>query len=240
MELASPVLAFVAGLVSIFSPCVLPLLPVVLGTAVSQHRLGPVALAAGLALAFLILGLLVATVGFSLGLDSEKFRAIAALLLAMVGTVLVIPSLQARLSLVAAPLGNAAAARFGNQARGGVAGQFALGLLLGAVWAPCVGPTLGAASVLAGQGRDLAAVALTMSLFAIGTALPLLVLGLMSRQALLRWRGRMLTTGKAGKIALGFVLIAAAALVLTGYDKSIEAKLVSLAPAWLTALTGRF
>jgi cytochrome c-type biogenesis protein len=240
MDLASPALAFIAGLVSIFSPCVLPLLPVVLGTAVSQHRLGPVALAAGLALAFLELGLFVATVGFSLGLDSEMFRSIAALLLALVGTVLVIPRLQAKFSLVTAPLGNGAAARFGNQACRGLAGQFALGLLLGAVWAPCVGPTLGAASVLAAQGRDLAEVALTMLLFAVGTALPLLILGLMSREALMRWRGRMLTTGKAGKLALGFVLIAAGALAWTGYDKSIEAELVRLTPAWLAELTNRF
>jgi hypothetical protein len=118
MEFASLGLAFLAGLVSIFSPCVLPLLPVVLGTAVSEHRLGPVALAAGLALSFLILGLFVATIGFSLGLDSELFRAIAAVLLLIVGIVLVVPSLQAQLSLATAPLGNWIEQRFGGTAEG--------------------------------------------------------------------------------------------------------------------------
>src|SRR5882762_5251987 len=106
MAFASLGLAFLAGLLSILSPCVLPLLPVVLGSAVSEHRLGPVALAAGLALSFLILGLFVATIGFSLGLDSELFSTLAAILLLAVGIVLMIPVLQAKLSFATAPLGN--------------------------------------------------------------------------------------------------------------------------------------
>jgi cytochrome c-type biogenesis protein len=240
MEFASLGLAFLAGLVSIFSPCVLPLLPVVLGTAVSEHRLGPVALAAGLALSFLILGLFVATIGFSLGLDSELFRAIAAVLLLIVGIVLVVPSLQAQLSLATAPLGNWIEQRFGGTARKGLTGQFGVGVLLGAVWTPCVGPTLGAASVLAAQGRDLAQVALVMFIFAIGTALPLLVLGLASREALMRWRGRMLATGSAGKIVLGVVLGLTGMLLLTGLDKRLEAALLRITPASLTEIGTRF
>src|SRR5439155_17460471 len=98
MQSVSLALAFAAGLVSIFSPCVLPLLPVVLGTAVSQHRLGPLALAAGLALAFLVLGLSVTTIGLSLGLDTETFRGIAAILLTMAGAILVVPRLQTALA----------------------------------------------------------------------------------------------------------------------------------------------
>jgi cytochrome c biogenesis protein CcdA len=80
VDFASLTFAFMAGLVSIFAPCVLPLLPVVLGAAVSEHRFGPVALAAGLSLSFLFLGLFVATIGFAVGLDSDLFRAAAATL----------------------------------------------------------------------------------------------------------------------------------------------------------------
>jgi len=65
--------AVVAGVLSTLSPCVLPLLPVVLGTAVSQHRFGPVALAGGLAVSFVAIGLFVATIGFSIGLDLAAF-----------------------------------------------------------------------------------------------------------------------------------------------------------------------
>ena len=62
-------LAFAAGLLSILSPCVLPLVPIVLGAAVVAHPLGAFALAAGLAVSFTALGLLLALVGFGLGFD---------------------------------------------------------------------------------------------------------------------------------------------------------------------------
>jgi cytochrome c biogenesis protein CcdA len=240
VEAASLGLAFLAGLVSIFSPCVLPLLPIVLGTAVSQHRLGPAALASGLALSFLVVGLFVATIGFSLGLDGEMFATIAAILLLGVGFVLVVPALQARLSLAMAPAANWIGQRFGGRAKPGLSGPFGVGVLLGAVWSPCVGPTLGAASVLAAQSRDLPQVALTMLLFAIGTALPLLLLGLLSREALLRWRGSLLTAGARGKTLLGLVLAATGALLLTGYDKTAEAAVLRVAPDWLTSIATRF
>jgi cytochrome c biogenesis protein CcdA len=62
-------LAFVAGVLSILSPCVLPILPIVLGAAISEHRFGPVALAAGLSVSFVVIGLFAATVGYSIGFD---------------------------------------------------------------------------------------------------------------------------------------------------------------------------
>lgn len=240
MEIASLGLAFLAGLVSIFSPCVLPLLPIVLGTAVSEHRLGPAALAAGLASSFLVVGLFVATIGFSLGLDSELFGTVAAILLVVVGVLLVVPVLQARLSLAAAPLANWAERRFGGRAKQGLTGQFGVGVLLGAVWTPCVGPTVGAASVLAAQGRDLIQVALTMLVFAVGTALPMLLLGRLSREALMRRRGSLLDTGTRGKTVLGLVLVATGALILTGYDKPVEAALLRLTPEWFTSMATGF
>lgn len=240
MELASPAFAFVAGLLSIVSPCVLPLLPAVVGGAASRHRLGPAALAAGIALSFLVLGLFVVTLGFAIGLDAEAFRAGAAVLLAMLGATLIVPRLQAWASLAAAPLAAWAQRRLEGVANAELAGQFGIGVLLGAVWTPCVGPTLGAAALLASQGRDLAAAALTMSLFAIGAVLPLIGLGLLSRELLLRWRGRLLAAGRVGKIALGLALVAFGVAILRGYDRSLEAALLDIAPDWLTRLSTAF
>jgi cytochrome c-type biogenesis protein len=240
MQFASLGLAFAAGLVSIISPCVLPLLPVVLGTAVSEHRLGPVALAAGLASSFLVLGLFVATIGFSIGLDSEWLRSLGAVLLLVLGVIVIVPALQARLSLVAAPFGSWMDSRFGGAAQKGLSGQFGVGVLLGAVWTPCVGPTLGAASVLAAQGHDLGQAALIMLVFTIGVALPLLLLGFASREALQRWRGRLQATGARGKLALGVTLAATGMLILTGTDKSLEATLLQMSPQWLVDTATRF
>ena len=233
-------LALLAGIVSTLSPCVLPLLPIVLGAALIEHRFGPVALAAGLAVSFVVFGLFVATIGFAAGVDQDIFRTLAAVLLIALGGILLVPALQARLALAASPIGNWAQSRAGGFSTRGWSGQFGVGLLLGAVWSPCVGPTLGAASVLAAQGKNLGAVAATMFAFGIGAAVPLLALGLLSREALLRWRDRMLTAGQRGKYALGAVLLATGVLIVSGLDKTAEAMLVEASPAWLTNLTTRF
>ncbi len=234
------VLALVAGVLSTLSPCVLPLLPIVLGAALTEHKFGPAALAAGVAVSFVTVGLFVATVGFSLGISQDIFRLIAASLLIAIGAVLLLPRLQGQIAVAAGPFGNWAQTQAGDFSRAGLTGQFLLGLLLGAVWSPCVGPTLGAASVLAAQGKNLGHVALIMLAFGIGTAAPLLLLGLLSREALMRWRDRLMSAGKTGKVALGILLVAVGLMIVTGLDKAVETALVNASPDWLTTLTTRF
>jgi cytochrome c-type biogenesis protein len=233
-------LAFAAGLLSILSPCVLPLVPIVLGTAIIAHPLGAVALAAGLSLSFTVLGLLLALVGFGLGIDAGMFRVAAAAIMIGLGAVLLVPAWQARLAAAGGPISDWADRRFGGLASSGLAGQFAVGLLLGAVWSPCVGPTLGAASLLASQGHDLLRVALTMAVFGIGAALPLILLGLLSRATLMGVRSRLMSAGKLGKGLLGATFIVIGVAIVSGADKRIEAALVAASPPWLTELTTSF
>jgi cytochrome c-type biogenesis protein len=240
MLLGSVTFAFFAGALSTLSPCVLPLLPIILATAVSEHRLGPVALAAGLAASFVAVGLFVATVGFSIGIDAGAFRIFAALLLIGIGIILLVPQLQVQFATAAAPISGWAENSFGGFNTGGLQGQFALGLLLGAVWSPCVGPTLGAASLLAAQGKDLGQVALIMLAFGIGAALPLLLLGTLSRETLLRWRGRLAEAGKGGKVVLGVLLIAVGIAIVSGLDKRLEAAVLDTLPAWFTEISTRY
>ena len=233
MDLVNILLALAAGVLSILSPCVLPLVPIVLGTAVAEHRFGPVALAMGLAVSFTAIGLFVATIGYSIGLDSEVFRRVGAVLLIAIGAVLVMPRWQARVALAAGPVSAWTERQFDHASNGGLTRQFGVGAMLGAVWSPCVGPTLGTASALAAQGRDLGQAALMMLMFGLGSALPLLLLGLVSRQAQMRWRGRLLLAGKSGKAALGFVLIAGGMLGLLNLDKAFEAWLINTLPQYL-------
>lgn len=237
---SSLLLAFAAGVFSTLSPCVLPILPVILAAAVSESRFGPFALASGLALSFLVIGMTLAVAGSAIGLDQAVLRAFAGVLLILIGATLSLPVLSEKFAAAAAPIGGWADEKLGGFETSGLRGQFALGLLLGAVWSPCVGPTLGAASVLAAQGKDLGAVALTMGLFGVGAALPSLLLGSLSREAMLSWRTRLLGAGKAGKAALGVLLALAGVLVVSGLDKKIEAALVAASPQWLTDLTTRF
>lgn len=230
-------LSFAAGTLSTLSPCVLPLLPILLGSAAASHRLGPAALAGGLTLSFAGIGIFVASLGAALGLDPGVFRHAAAVLLIAFGAVLLSASLQQRFAAATSGLSGVGNGLLARISLDGLAGQFVLGLLLGLVWSPCVGPTLGAAVTLASQGRDLMQVALLMALFGVGAGLPLIVLGLASRQAMARFRGRLLAAGTVGKRLLGAVMLGLGALVLLGADKSFEAWALRAAPEWLVGLT---
>lgn len=240
MLLGSATFALLAGILSTLSPCVLPLLPIILATAVGEHRLGPAALAAGLATSFVIVGMFIATIGYGIGLDAGFFRTLAALLMVGIGVVLFVPRLQTEFAAAAAPISGWTESRFGGLDTDGLYGQFGLGLLLGAVWSPCVGPTLGAASVVASQGENLGQVALVMLAFGLGAAAPLLLLGLLSRETLMRWRGRLMEAGKGGKLVLGGLLVVVGLMILSGFDKRLEAVLVEASPAWLTEITTRY
>ncbi|MCX8252826.1 Cytochrome C biogenesis protein transmembrane region [Beijerinckiaceae bacterium RH AL1] len=240
MHLPSVLFAFVAGILSILGPCVLPLVPIVLATAVSEHKLGPVALAAGVAVSFAAIGIFVATIGFAAGIGSDVFQKAAAILLILIGIVLLLPALQMRFATAAGPVGAFAQERLGGFSSAGLLGQFGVGLLLGAVWSPCTGPTLGAAAALADQSKHLGLVALVMLAYGIGAALPLALLGFLSRETILRLKGGMLSAGKALKVVMGLFLIGLGGLMLSGYDKTVETQLVAASPSWLTDLTTRF
>jgi cytochrome c-type biogenesis protein len=240
MPVGSAGFGFLAGVLSTLSPCVLPLLPIVLGGAVAAHRFGMAALAMGLVLSFTGVGLFVATVGFSIGLDGTVFRTLSAILLAGLGIVLLSGALQQRFAVATEGLGDEANTLLARLSPSGLGGQLVIGLILGAVWSPCVGPTLGAASVLAAQGKDLGSVAVVMVAFGLGAALPLVIVGSLSGEALKCWRGRMMSAGKTGNHLLGAGALAVAALILTGADRSLETILVNASPAWLTGLTTQF
>jgi cytochrome c biogenesis protein CcdA len=157
-----------------------------------------------------------------------------------VGVLLLVPRLQEQFAVAAGPVSQWAGGYLDNFAATGLVGQFGLGLLLGAVWSPCVGPTLGAASLLAAKGENLGQVAITMLAFGIGAALPLMLLGFLSREAMQRWKGRMMEAGRGGKALLGVLLLAIGVLIASGLDKRLETALVDASPDWLTTLTTRF
>ncbi len=233
----NPLLAYVAGILTILSPCVLPLVPIVLGSAAQQSRFGPLALAAGLVISFTGVGLFVASLGATSGFDPENVRWFGAALLLLAGLVLLVPQLQAQVTRLATPLADWANRRQAGLERFGLAGQFAIGALLGLVWSPCVGPTLGAATVLASQGQNLGQVTIVMAAFGLGIASVLLLIAVATRGFLSRWRGRLMSAGGNGKRVLGGLLLMVGVLIMTGGDRAFEAVVVAASPDWLIDLT---
>lgn len=231
----NPALAYAAGALTILSPCVLPLVPIVFSSATQRHRLAPVALAAGMVLAFTATGFVVAAFGQALGIDTLVVRDAGAVVLCLAGIVLLVPWLQDVLTRGTTPF---AAWACGRQAaidgRAGLAGQALVGALLGVVWAPCVGPTLGAAIALAAEGRDLGEVAVVMAAFGLGISTVLLLIAFAARGALGRWRERLVQTGGVGKQVLGALLAVIGVCILTGVDRGMEAFALDQLPDWMT------
>lgn len=238
--MGSAFLGLLAGVLTTLSPCVLPILPIVLVSAAGQHRYGPLVLMSGLVLGFTAFGLLVAGAVSALNVPSETVRSASAILLMLFGLVLLSTMLQERLASLTAPVSavlNNVSSRFSPQR---VQGQFLLGALLGAVWTPCTGPTLGATITLAASTDTLPKAALIMVMFGIGASTPLLALAYGSRRTLQARRDTLARVGRIATPVLGVVLFALGILVLLGYDRALQAILVGAMPDWLLALTTKF
>lgn len=233
-------LAFVAGLVTILNPCVLPLVPILVASSLGKHRYGPIALATGLGVSFTGFGFVVIAFGFQLGIDEQSVRMFAGALLAIAGLVMLIPRLQGLLTAAATPLTNRANQALGRVNGDGLQGQFLIGLLLGLVWAPCVGPTLGAAIAAASQGEDLFSAFLTFLVFALGVGVSITLFAFGSRKALGGRASSLRTLARYAKPIFGATLLLVGLLVLTGYDKALEAITLSIMPDWLIQFTTQF
>ena len=240
MGLGGLALSYAAGALSTLSPCVLPLLPILLASAVQQHVLGPLALALGLAGSFAAMGMFAASLGLSLGIDGSTLRAAAAILMLALGIVLLVPVLQDELTRRMSPLTNWAGQLLQRLPSNGVGPQFLLGIVLGVVWSPCAGPTLGAAIGLAAQRETMLQAAIAMAIFGIGAATPVVALAYGSRQVVLGRRDRLRRVSAAGKPIMGVAIAAVGLFVLTGLDKIAETHLTDAMPDWLLNLTTRY
>ncbi len=234
------VFSLLAGTLSTLSPCVLPIVPIIMSSAMQVARLGPIALLAGLALSYTLVGTGLALFGSSLGVDAGWVRNISAGLMILFGAMFLLPGLQQGLVKLLTPLTAGANAKLAGFNADSLWGQGMLGLMLGLVWSPCVGPTLGAAVTLASQGDSALQALLTMLVFGLGAALPMGLLAYGSRAAMSGRRKAMGEAGLWGKRVMGVGLLVVGALVLSGTDHVLEAWLTGQMPPWLLDLTTRF
>lgn len=236
-ELGTLALGYVAGVLSILSPCVLPLLPIVLFSVVERNLWGPLALGAGLSVSFAAIGIFIAALGFNIGLDATTLRYAAAVLLLAIGMVLLVPAAQARFALIAGPVANGGQMLLDRLGPSGLGGQFLLGILLGAIWTPCSGPTLGAAVGLAAQSETIGKAAAIMLAFGLGAVTPILVIAYGSRQAVSARRDRLVRLSRIAKPIVAGTLITLGIFILTGFDRTVETVLTNAMPDWLVNLT---
>ncbi|WP_421760437.1 cytochrome c biogenesis CcdA family protein [Devosia sp.] len=225
-------LAFVAGLLTILNPCVLPLVPIVVAGAAAKDARGPLALAAGLAVTFGIAGGVIASLGAELG-DNLALRIVSSIAMIIVGVAIAVPAVAEVGERVLAPMVTLGHRLSNAMPATGLVGQFGLGALLALVWGPCVGPTLGAALVLAAGSGTLALAMLTMAIFALGAATSLLVAGFLLGRVTQKTRLATRQGARLGRMIFGAALVVIGVAALTGVDRIIEAWLVQIMPEWL-------
>ena len=177
------ILAYAAGLLTLINHCVLPVLPIVIATALQASPRGPLALAAGMSVSFVAFGVLVTAFGHLIGLDQDRLSQIGAGLMLVFGVALLLPQANRVMATATAGLAASADMQMTRIDPFSLKGQFLGGLLLGLVWSPCIGPTLGAAISLASQGQNLGWVTLIMTAFALGVSTLILALGYGTRGA---------------------------------------------------------
>lgn len=229
-------LAYLAGLLTLLNPCVLPVLPIVLASSLQADPRAPLALAAGMALSFVAVGVAVAAIGPALGIYPEDVTRIAAVAMAGFGMVLVLPTLGRRFSMAAAGFAAAADARI-RAAPPGVGAGFGGGALLGAVWSPCIGPTLGAAIALASAGRDVGHAATVMAAFAAGVATLIVAAAYVLRGWLRRNMARMVALSDRARSIMGWAFIAIGTALFLGLNHVIEGLALRFLPVWLVDLS---
>lgn len=229
--------AYGAGMLTLINPCVLPVLPIVLATALQASRWGPVALAAGMSFSFVLLGVAVSAFGRAVGLSADNIAQAGAVLMILFGVVLLVPQASAVFATATAGFAARADSGLDDVDRGSLGGQFVGGMLLGAVWSPCVGPTLGGAVSLASQGQSLGWATGIMVFFALGVSTIILALGYGARSALQKRQALLRRIASAARPLLGAVFIAVGLMLLFKWHYVIESWLLDIMPIWLQDLS---
>jgi len=228
------VFAYAAGLLTLINPCVLP---IVLASAVQASRHGPLAVAAGMSVSFVVLGLGVTVLGRSLGLTPEMISDAGAVLMILFGLVLLVPRFSERFATATAGVSARADTQMDDLDRSGLTGQFLGGMLLGAVWSPCIGPTLGGAISLASQGESIGRAGLIMVAFALGVSTIILALGYGARSVIQRRQAWMRAIAARARPILGAVFITVGVGLLLRVHHIVEIWALDNLPPWLIDLS---
>jgi len=221
----SLVLALLAGVVTIAAPCTLPMLPILLGASVGQTgKARPVMIAAGFVLSFSLVALALSAITRVFDFDPNVLRSAAAMLLVGFGLLMIWPTPFEWLSTRIGGLSGGSVA-----ANRGVFGGFVLGTTLGLVWTPCAGPVLGSILTVIATSKDTAWAGTQLVVYAIGAAIPMLLIAYGGQAVTARVRSFARLAPKLQQ-GFGVVVIGFAAASYFQYDTLIVAWLTSFYP----------
>jgi cytochrome c biogenesis protein CcdA len=216
-------IVFFAGVVTIMKPCCLPLVPVIFSGS-GGHRLRPLAIVSGLTVSFTTMGVLVSAFGATFGAYTDYLRNIAILFIISMGLVLFDEDVNMEFMKISGSItqrlrGIGFLNKFSSKMpEGSLTGGFFLGMSLGVLWIPCVGPILGAVLALVASVGNMTYGASMLFVYSIGMSLPMLSIAYYGKKITNRykWFSR---NGELLKKLSGLVLILIGIMLLFGVDK---------------------
>jgi cytochrome c-type biogenesis protein len=232
--------SFIAGMLTTLSPCVLPILPFLLNSAFKKNKRAPLYMILGLAISFVVVGFTISRFGTFLGLDGDEVRKTSAVILILMSIFFLSKKIQSLFSEKMTSLSNAsskASIKWKLDERSNF-DSLIIGSLLGAIWSPCAGPTLGVAVSLASQKGAAFDALQIMLIYAIGAATPMLLISYGLRIFFQKHLSKIITYSENSKTVFGAILLLAGLFIFFGLDKSVETFLLTNLPqSWVDLIT---
>lgn len=225
--------AFLAGVVTVLSPCILPLLPIILSSADGTGKQKPLGVVIGFVASFTFFTLFLSTIVRFSGISAESLRFFSIAVLALFGASLLIPQVQTQIEILFSRFANLMPS---GQNRTGLWGGLVIGLSLGLLWTPCVGPILASVISLAITGTVTAQAFLITLAYALGTAIPMFMIMLAGSTALQKVPWLLRNTSKIQK-AFGVLMILTAIGIFFNVDRRFQTFILTAFPNYGVGLT---
>lgn len=231
----SMIYAFMAGIATVLSPCILPLLPVVLASSTLGGKSRPYGLVIGFAVFFTIITLLLSLLVRQFSISADIHRTLASIIFISLGVILAVPAFKGRFEIVTSRL--TAGFSSAGKSSSGFSGGFLTGAGLGLAWTPCVGPIMASVITLALNQETTLASGLTAIAFSLGTAIPM-GLCVVFGNKIYRHVGFLKRHSARIQQGMGIFIILVGLAIWFGFDRTIQIALFQLFPNWDAALTG--
>jgi cytochrome c biogenesis protein CcdA len=232
--------AFMAGIVTILSPCILPVLPIILSGAVPGDQRRPLGIVIGFVVSFTFFTLALATLVKAIGISTDSLRTVAVVVLFILGLTLISSKLTALFERLVSPLTRLVPASKPTSSKdtnqGGFWSGFLIGLSLGLIWTPCVGPIIAAVITLAATASVTTTTVFITLFYALGTAVPMLIImyagrGILNRNKWLLNRLNLI------KVIFGVLVIITAVAIQFNYDRKFQQYILEKFPSYGANLT---
>lgn len=234
--------AFLAGIVTILSPCILPILPVILATSVTDKKTQkrPYGIVFGFILSFTFFTLFLSSLVKLLGIPADSLRNFSVVVIALFGFSLIIPQFQLMIEALFARLANfmpdSPSGGPSSAGKTGFGGGVVIGLSLGLLWTPCVGPILASVISLAITGTVTTDAFFITLAYSLGTAIPMYLVIISGRSLFTRVPWLLSNTGKIQKV-FGLIMILTALMIYLGIDRNFQTYILTKFPQYGAGLT---